>query len=123
MNRLILTLAFVFAGTTFSSAAEQYYNIEPQLKCHYPRKNRGICNNCPNFSRRTNICDPTLMGHIEWCREDVNITERDDCGNYQTYDAVVVTYREVFENGAWGDKFRRTYRKDPTLITPRVLYK
>lgn len=93
------------------------------LKCHFSRKDRSFCRIFPNFSRRHDICDPAPLGHIEWCREDVTITERDDCGNYETYEAVTITYREVFENGAWGKKFQKTYRKEPSLITPPVLAK
>lgn len=97
--------------------------IPPPWRCHFPRKDRSFCKVFPNFSRRHDICDPTLLGHIEWCREDITITERDDCGNFETYEAVTITYREVFENGAWGRKFRKTYRKEPSLITPPLLAK
>jgi len=101
--------------------------IPPKWRCHYPRKDRSFCKVFPNFSRRHDICDPTLLGHIEWCREDVVITERDDCGNFETYEAVTITYRKVYENGAWGAKFRKTYRKDafvmsiPTLLAKGVV--
>ncbi len=30
---------------------------------------------------------------------------------------------EVYENGAWGKKFRKTYRKEPTIVTPALLAK
>ena len=127
MKRVSLALAFVFAvlGVTHSASAEQYANIEPQMKCHYRKDKKGFCRTFPNFALRKGICSPhpTLLGHIEWCREDVTITERDDCGNYDTYEAVVITYREVYSNGGWGKKFRRTYRKTPTLVTPRLLAK
>ena len=98
--------------------------IPPKWRCHYPRKDRSFCKVFPNFSRRHDICDPTLLGHIEWCREDVTITEADDCGNFETYEAVTITYRKVYENGAWGAKFRKTYRKDPFhMSTPALLAK
>ena len=29
----------------------------------------------------------------------------------------------VYENGAWGEKFKRTYRKEPSLVTPPILAK
>ena len=120
MKLLSLLLAFVILGSGFSSAAEQYGDISPRLKCHYPRKDRSFCKLFPQISFRHGLCNPApvLLGHIEWCREDITITERDKCGNYETYEAVTITYREVYESGAWGDKFRRTYRKEPTLITP-----
>jgi hypothetical protein len=51
------------------------------------------------------------------------VTERLECGNYETYEAVVITYRPVYENGAWGEKFKRTYRKEPSLVTPPILAK
>ncbi len=106
-----------------SASSKPKPEIAPKWQCHYKRKNRSFCHVFPNFSRRQDICDPTLLGHIEWCREDVTITERDDCGNYETYEAVTITYREVYENGAWGEKFRKTYRKEPSLVTPALLAK
>lgn len=106
-----------------SASSKPRPEIAPKWQCHYKRKDRSFCRIFPNFSRRHDICDPTLLGHIEWCREDVTITERDDCGNYETYEAVTITYREVFENGAWGEKFRKTYRKEPSLVTPALLAK
>ncbi|MCB1204183.1 MAG: hypothetical protein KDN18_07975 [Verrucomicrobiae bacterium] len=134
MRRAALALAsllvLLFAGGTTaqetvvaSASSKPRPEIAPSWKCHYPRKDRSFCKIFPNFSRRHDICDPTLLGHIEWCREDVTITERDDCGNFETYEAVTITYREVFENGAWGKKFQKTYRKEPSLITPPVLAK
>jgi hypothetical protein len=99
--------------------------IPPKWRCHVPRKDLSFCKVFPNFSRRHGICnpEPELLGHIEWCREDVTITERDDCGNLETYEAVTITYRKVYENGAWGEKFKRTYRKEPLIVTPPVLAK
>jgi hypothetical protein len=97
--------------------------IAPKWRCHYKRKDLSFCKVFPNFSRRHDICDPTLLGHIEWCREDVTITERSECGNYETYEAVTITYREVYENGAWGKKFQKTYRKEPNIVTPALLAK
>ena len=41
----------------------------------------------------------------------------------ETYEAVTITYREVYENGAWGKKFQKTYRKEPNLVTPALLAK
>lgn len=123
MNRssLLLTALIVCIGT--SSVAEQYQNIKPGLRCHFPRKDRSFCKVFPNFSLRHGICSPQpeVLGNIEWCREDITVTERLECGEYETYEAVVVTYRPVYENGAWGKKFQRTFRKEPTLITPPVL--
>lgn len=108
-----------------STSSKPKPEIAPPWRCHYPRKDRSFCKVFPNFSLRRGICnpDPTLLGHIEWCREDVTITERDDCGNFETYEAVTITYREVYENGAWGKKFRKTYRKEPTIVTPALLAK
>jgi hypothetical protein len=106
-----------------SASSKPRPEIAPKWQCHYKRKDRSFCRVFPNFSRRHDICDPALLGHIEWCREDVTITERDDCGNYETYEAVTITYREVFENGAWGKKFQKTYRKEPSLVTPALLAK
>lgn len=125
MNRLTLCLALVFAtlGTTQLVSAQQYSNIDPELKCHYRVDKKGFCRKFPNISLRRNICQPTMLGHIEWCREDVTITERDACGNCTSYEAVVITYRPVYSNGAWGEKFKRTYRKSPTLVTPAILGK
>ncbi|MEC5129629.1 hypothetical protein VSU19_22900 [Verrucomicrobiales bacterium BCK34] len=117
-----LALTFFFGSTAF---AEQYANIKPEMKCHYPRKDMSFCKVFPNFSLRHKICNPAPgeLGNIEWCREDVTITERDDCGNYETYKAVVITYRPVYANGAWGKKFQRTYRKEATLVTPALVSK
>lgn len=134
MSRTVFTLASVLvllAGSAEtqeavvvpSTSSKPKPEICPPWRCHYPRKNRSFCQVFPNFSRRHEICDPSLLGHIEWCREDVTITERDDCGNFETYEAVTITYREVFENGAWGKKFRKTYRKEPTIVTPALLDK
>ncbi|NLT70353.1 MAG: hypothetical protein GXX91_06625 [Verrucomicrobiaceae bacterium] len=123
MNRssLLLTALIVCIGT--SSLAEQYQNIKPGLRCHFARKDRSFCKVFPNFSLRHGICSPQpeVLGNIEWCREDITVTERLECGEYETYEAVVITYRPVYENGAWGKKFKRTFRKEPTLITPPVL--
>jgi hypothetical protein len=118
----ILALTFFFGSTAF---AQQYGDIKPELKCHYPRKDRSFCKVFPNFSLRHKICNPApeTLGNIEWCREDVTITDRDDCGNYETYEAVVITYRPVYCNGAWGKKFKRTYRKEATLVTPALVSK
>lgn len=114
-----LLLSLLLTGEVFaqdavlgsSTSSKPKAEIPPKIRCHFPRKDLSFCKVFPNFSRRHQICDPTLLGHIEWCREDVKITEADDCGNFETYDAVTITYREVYENGAWGKKFRKTYRK------------
>lgn len=122
---LCLTIAITGFGAAHTLHAEQYAKIDPPLKCHHRMDKKGFCRKFPNIALRRNICNPqpTMLGHIEWCRENVTITERDDCGNYDTYDAVVITYRPVYSNGAWGKKFKRTYRKSPTLVTPPVLAK
>ena len=119
MNRILLILAVLFAGSIFCSAG-QYDNIEPELKCHFPQKKRSFCDRRPNFSRRHNICNPpaTMLGHIIWKQEEVTLND-----NYGPYEAVLITYRKVYENGAWGEKFQRSYRKDPLIITPPVIYK
>ena len=128
MNRLFLTIAVAFSGITAGPiicAAEQYSEIPPALKCRYDSKNKTFCSRFPNFSLKHNICNPApdCLGHIVWSEKKVTITEQDDRGNRRTYEAVTVTYRKVYENGAWGERFRRTYRKEPTLITPPVLAK
>lgn len=106
-----------------SASSKPKPEIAPKWRCHYKRKDLSFCKVFPNFSRRHEICDPALLGHIEWCREDVTITERSECGNFETYEAVTITYREVYENGAWGKKFQKTYRKEPSLVTPALLAK
>lgn len=113
----------IYAQEAPSTSSKPKPEIPPKWRCHFPRKDMSFCKVFPNFSRRHKICDPAMLGHIEWCREDVTITERDDCGNYETYDAVTITYRKVYENGAWGEKFRKTYRKEPGLIEPVRLAK
>ncbi|MCG8600677.1 MAG: hypothetical protein MI807_11085 [Verrucomicrobiales bacterium] len=125
MKFFYLTLALLFASTfpSFSQDApkyEQYQNIKPEFKCRFKRKDMSFCKVFPHFAFKKKLCNPMpeLLGHIEWCREDVTITDRDDCGNFETYEAVVITYRKVYCNGAWGDKFKRTYRKEATIITP-----
>lgn len=122
---LLFSPDFLSAQTTVvpSASSKPKPEIAPKWQCHYKRKDRSFCRVFPNFSRRHDICDPTLLGHIEWCREDVTITERDDCGNFETYEAVTITYREVYENGAWGKKFQKTYRKEPNIVTPALLAK
>lgn len=119
MKFLSALLALLFAGPGFA-AAEQYGDIAPKWKCHYPRKDRSFCKIFPQFSLRHNICNPApeVVGNIEWCREDITVTERMECGNYETYEAVSITYRPVYCNGAWGKKFTKTYRKEPSLIVP-----
>lgn len=134
----ILLLSSLFAGSVDSqetvvvakttapiaTSSKPKPEIPPTLRCRFKRKDRSFCKVFPNFSRNHGICDPTLLGHIEWCREDVTITERDECGNFETYEAVTITYREVFANGAWGEKFRKTYRKEAfAIVTPPVLAK
>jgi len=126
MKHFLLFLVIAFGLVAFEdSSADQYENIKPEFKCHHRKDKKGFCRRFPNIALRHNICNPqpTMLGHIEWCREDITITERDDCGNYETYEAVTITYRPVYSNGAWGKKFKRTYRKEPTLITPPVLAK
>jgi hypothetical protein len=125
MIRISLLLCLLSMIGTGLVSAEQYANIRPEWRCHYPRKDRSFCKRFPNFSLRHGICnpEPTMLGHVEWCREEITVTERDDCGNFETFEAVVVTYRKVYENGAWGEKFKRTYRKEPSLVTPPVLAK
>jgi hypothetical protein len=130
-----LSLSFVPAGlallggilllapgslTAQDEKPKQYAEIPPKFKCHFPRKDRSFCKVFPNFSFRKGICNPhpELVGHIEWCREDITVTERDECGKFETYEAVSITYRKVYCNGAWGEKFKRTYRKEPALIEP-----
>lgn len=126
MKFFSVTLTLLLAGSTFATAQEkvskQYQNIEPELKCHYPRKDRSFCKVFPQFSFKKGLCnpEPELLGHIVWCSEDITVTERDECGKMETFDAVVVTYRKVYCNGAWGDKFKRTYRKEPTIVTPAL---
>ncbi|MDF1658834.1 MAG: hypothetical protein P1U58_14560 [Verrucomicrobiales bacterium] len=121
MKFLSALLALVFVLPSFAHA-EQYGNIAPTLKCHYARKDRSFCKIFPQFSLKHNICRPTpeVVGNIEWCREDITITERMECGTFETYEAVTITYRPVYDNGAWGKKFSKTYRKEPTLIVPRL---
>jgi hypothetical protein len=122
---LLFSAGSLSAQTTVvpSASSKPRPEIAPKWRCHYKRKDLSFCKVFPNFSRRHEICDPTLLGHIEWCREDVTITERDDCGNFETYEAVTITYREVYENGAWGKKFQKTYRKEPNIVTPALLAK
>lgn len=121
MNRQSLLLTFLAVSLGTSAIAEQYQNIKPGLRCRFPRKDSSFCKVFPNFSLRHGICQPEVIGNIEWCREDITVTERLECGDYETYEAVVITYRPVYENGAWGEKFKRTFRKEPTLITPPIL--
>lgn len=123
MNRVSILIATLIISFGISAIAEQYDNIKPGLRCHFPRKNRSFCKTFPNFSLRHGICNPEPegLGNIEWCREDIVVTERLECGTFETYEAVVITYRPVYENGAWGEKFKRTYRKEPSIITPPIL--
>ena len=128
MNRLLLILAVAFSGIVAGptiSTAEQYSDIPPSIKCRFYAKDKSFFWRFPNFSLNNNICNPApdCLGHIVWSEKRVTITEQDDRGNRRTYEAVTVTYRKVYENGAWGERFRRTYRKEPTLITPTDLAK
>lgn len=118
----LTALAFTFGS---GIAAEQYANIPPSIKCHQKMKDRSFCKRYPNFSLRHGICnpEPEILGHIEWSRRDTIVTEQDQDGYTESYEAVEITYRPVYENGAWGKPFTRTYRKEPTLITPPVIYK
>ncbi|MEM7601808.1 MAG: hypothetical protein AAF357_10390 [Verrucomicrobiota bacterium] len=119
MKFIAVLLALTFLGTGFTTA-EQYSDIEPGLKCRYARKDRSFCKMFPQFSLKHNICNPSpeVVGNIEWCREDITVTDRNECGDLETYEAVSITYRPVYCNGAWGKKFTRTYRKEPSLIVP-----
>jgi hypothetical protein len=123
MKRVLTLLAAFAACFSHHAAAEQYRDIKPEWRCHYPRKDRSFCKVFPNFSLRHRICnpEPALLGNKEWSRRDVTVTDRLQCGTYETYEAVVVTYRPVYENGALGEKFKRTYRKDADLVTPPVI--
>lgn len=125
MRRIYFAIFASIALFGTALAADQYQNIPPGLKCHFSRKDRSFCKVFPNFSRKHGICnpDPTYLGNIVWCREDITVTEQDECGKWDTYDAVVITYREVYSNGAWGKKFKKTFRKDPIVVTPPVIYK
>ena len=122
MTRLALFLILLIATLVTPAVAEQYQNIKPELKCHFPQKKLTFCKVFPNFSFKNGLCnpEPEMLGHIEWCREDITVTERNDCGEFETYEAVVITYRPVYENGAWGKKFQKTYRKNPKLSGPML---
>ncbi len=119
----LTALLITFAGS--ARAAEQYGDIPPKWKCHYPMKDKSFCKRYPNFSLRHGICnpEPEVLGHIEWSRRDILLVEQDQDGYTENYEAVEITYRPVYENGAWGKPFKRTYRKEPMLITPPILYK
>ena len=120
MTRLSLILTLLISILVSPAIAEQYQHIKPELKCHYPRKDVKFTKIFPNFSFRHGLLnpEPEMLGNIEWCREDITVTERSECGEFETYEAVVITYRPVYENGAWGKKFRKTYRKNPKLSGP-----
>lgn len=123
--RLALLLIAALIPTGLAGAAEQYANIAPTIKCHYAMKDRSFCKTFPNIALRHNICNPapTMLGHIEWSREEVTITEMGAKGDSETYRAVAITYRPVYENGAWGKKFVRTYRIEPNYVIPPVIGK
>lgn len=123
--RFTLLLIAAVIPTGFAGAAEQYSNIAPEWKCHYPMKDRSFCKTFPNIALRRNICNPapTMLGNIEWSREEVTVSGLDAKGNYETYRAVAITYRPVYENGAWGKKFVRTYRIEPNYVVPPVIGK
>ena len=125
MRRIFLTILASLTVFGIGTTAEQYPNIMPEWKCHYSRKDRSICKVFPNFALKKGLCnpEPAMLGHIVWCQEDITVTEQDDCGEWETYEAVVITYRQVYANGAWGKKFKRTFRKEPTIVTPPVIYK
>jgi hypothetical protein len=123
MKFFYLTLALLFASTSLPLAQEpvkevkQYRNIKPELNYRFKRKDMSFCKVFPHLAFKKKLCNPMpeQLGHIEWCREDVTITDRD---NSESYEAVVITYRKVYCNGAWGEKFKRTYRKEATIVTP-----
>jgi hypothetical protein len=125
MKLLPFLFAALIVGSGTTAFAEQYQNIKPEWRCHFPRKDRSFCKVFPNFSVRKNICNPMpeVVGNIEWCRENITVTDRKPCGEFETYEAVVITYRPVYENGAWGEKFQRTYRKQANIVTPPLLAK
>lgn len=124
MKLLIALLALTFFVPVFAGA-QQYDNIAPTWKCHHKKNKKGACRRFPNLARKLNLCptDPEIIGTIEWCRREFTKTELDDCGNPVTYDALEVTYRYVYCNGAWGHCFTRTYRVSPEIVVPPVLAK
>ena len=77
MNRVSILIAALIVSFGVSAIAEQYDNIKPGLRCHFPRKNRSFCKTFPNFSLRHGICNPEPegLGNIEWCREDIVVTD------------------------------------------------
>ncbi len=118
MKKLILSIT---AGLIVSSAgAVQAWDFDPLLVCHYRMKDRSLCKKFPNFARKKNLCTPNaaIVGSVEWRRRDITKTELDEYGKHVTFDATVVTYRYVYDNGAWGDCFTRIYRHGPVLIEP-----
>jgi len=120
MKKLILSLiAVVMAG---GASVSQAWDFDPLLICHHRMKDRGICKKYPNFSRKKNLCSPAaaIVGSIEWRRRDITKTELDEYGKPVTFDATVVTYRYVYDNGAWGDCYSRTYRHGPLLVEPAL---
>jgi len=121
----LLLILSTFASSGLVGAAEQYANIAPEWRCHYPMKDRSFCKVFPNIAVRRNICNPApeVIGNIEWSREEVTVSGTDAHGNYETYKAVAITYRPVYENGAWGKKFVRTYRIESTYVVPPIVGK
>lgn len=118
MKKLILSLTAVLflSGAGFGRA----WDFDPLLICHYRMKDRGICKKFPNFSVRKNLCNPAavIVGSVEWRRREITKTELDEYGNPVTFDATVITYRYVYNNGAWGDCYTRIYRHGPAVVEP-----
>ncbi len=128
MKKLILTLAVLVIAAGSLDAQDrkpQYGEIAPAFKCHFRKNKKGVCRKFPNLAIKLNLCkpDPEVIGTIEWCRKEYTKTEIDECGKPVTYDAVDVTYRYVYCNGAWGHCFTRTYRDSPLIIEPPILAK
>lgn len=128
MKKLLLTLAALIIAVGSLDAQDrkpQYGDIAPALKCHFRSNKKGVCRKFPNLAIKLNLCadDPEIVGTIEWYRKNYTKTEIDECGKPVTFDAVDVTYRYVYSNGAWGTCFTRTYRDSPLIVEPPILAK
>ena len=107
---------------TCGAGVAQAWDFNPLLVCHHRMKDRSICKKYPNFARKKNLCSPAaeIVGSIEWRRREITKTEFDKYGDPVTFDATVVTYRYVYDNGGWGECFTRIYKHGPLLVEPAL---
>ncbi len=110
-------VALLICLSTFpsSAAADEHSEFPYAFRCFKENKKKSLCRLFPHIFTKTSVCypKPTVVGTMIWKSENnVTITDTETFGYHATFKARRVTYREVYDNGAWGDFFTRIYPKE-----------